>query len=124
MVGIAVAGKEALQPDDIRAVRGPDQRWTAGAKLDQCDAAQDQGPHDPFAQFGFGDHQRAYTFRRNDQRFHVGDRMHVDQYRTAGQLTDLSDEVASPFLDDRREMSERVAARDGNRTGNECKHAR
>ena len=55
MVRIAVAGEKALQPDQVRRIRRSNQHRAADASLDQGDAAQDQGPHDAFAEIGFRD---------------------------------------------------------------------
>ena len=65
----------------------------AGAGLQQADAAQDQRAHDPLAQFGFRNQQRAQPVRRNDQRLYRLLRDGVHQRRPAGQLRQFAHEL-------------------------------
>ena len=63
---------------------GPIEDRTAGTGLNQGDATQDQCPHDPLAQLGLFDHQGSQIFGRNEKRFHVIDRVDVDERWLAG----------------------------------------
>ena len=46
-------------------------RWATDTASDQVDAAKNERPHDALAEIGLSDHQRAQSFRRNQQRFNV-----------------------------------------------------
>ena len=124
MVRIAVAGEKALQADDAARIRRPDQHRTAGAALDQADAAQDQRAHDALAEIGLGDQQRAQALRRNQQRFDLALGMAVDQRDPAGELADLGEKLARSLVDDRRHMAEAVALGDRDVAGQHHEHAR
>ena len=76
---IAVAGHEALQTDHVGMGFGTDQDRAACARLDQHDAPENERPHDPVAQCGFGDHQGPQVFGRNEQRLHTVNGMNIDQ---------------------------------------------
>ena len=101
-----------------------DQDRTACTRLDQHDASENERPHDPVPQFGFGDHQGPQVFGRNEQRLHIVDGMNVDQRRPAGQLPHLGDEVAGSQFDDGGQTSQWIAPGYPDRTGNENEHAR
>ena len=58
-----LAREKTLQAHHVRVQRGPDQDWAAGAILDQRDPAQDERPHDPLAELGFGDDDAAQALR-------------------------------------------------------------
>ena len=107
---VRIAGQEALQANHVRTGFGPNQDWTAGTSLDQGDATQDQRPHDPFAEFGLFDHQGAQVFGRDQQRFHVVDRVDVDKRWLAGQLPHFGDELTGSLLHDRGTVPQRIAS--------------
>ena len=71
-----------------------------GAGFDQPDPPQDQRAHDPLAQIGLGDQQRAQPIRRDGHRLDIGQRLLVDQRRPARQLGELAHEVAPLMRDD------------------------
>ncbi len=97
---MTVAAEKALQPQHV-AILGPaDDDRSAGAGLEQADAAQDQRAHDPLAEIGFRDQQRAEPVRRNDQRLHRLLGGGVDQRRPAGHLRQFAHELAGPVRDD------------------------
>ena len=54
MVGIAVSGEEALEPDHVRRGGRPDQDNARGP-LNESHPAKDERAHDAFAEIGFGD---------------------------------------------------------------------
>ena len=109
---VGIAGQEALQAHHIRAEFGTDQDRTAGTRLDQGDAAQNQRPHDPFAEFGLFDHQGAQVLRRNQQRFHIVDCVNVDEGRLTRQLPHFGNELSGSLLHDRSAMTQGIASRD------------
>ena len=109
---VRIAGQEALQANHVRTGFGANQDRTAGTGLDQGDATQDQCPHDPFAEFGLFDHQGAQIFGRNQQRFHVIDRVDVDERRLAGQLPYFGDELTGSLLHDRSAVPQGIASGD------------
>ena len=104
--------EEALQADDIGAFRRPDQDRPAGAGFDQRDAAQNERTHDLFAELSLGDQHVAQSIRRDQERRDVGESLGIDERRSAGQLPDLGEKIARPFLQDGSEMSEGIALRD------------
>jgi len=53
--GMAVAPKKTLQSEYISSVAEAHNDRTAGLQLNQTHSAQNKGPHDAFAKFGFGD---------------------------------------------------------------------
>ena len=91
---------------------GPIRIGPAGASLDQGDATQDQCSHGPFAEFGLFDHQGAQIFGRNEKRFHVIDRVDVDERWLAGQLSHFGNEFTRSLLQDRGAVPQRIASGD------------
>ena len=65
------------------------------AGLDQADPPQDQRAHDPLAQLGLGDEQRAQPLRRDHHRLDIGQRIGVDQRRPPRKLRQLAHERAA-----------------------------
>jgi hypothetical protein len=78
-VGMAVAAQEILQPVQRGIAAVADQHRPAALAFEQADAAQDQRAHDPLAEVGLGDQQRAQPLGRDHQDFAVGGRGRVDQ---------------------------------------------
>ena len=66
VLGIAVPGQEALEPDHVRRGGRPDQDGARGP-LNESHAAKDERAHDAFAEIGFGDQQRAQCVRGDQQ---------------------------------------------------------
>ena len=64
---MTVAAEKTFQPQHVAIVGAADDDRAAGAGFEQADAAQDQRAHDPFAELGFRNQQRAEPVRRNDQ---------------------------------------------------------
>ncbi len=124
MVRITVAGKEALQPDQAGRLRRSDQHRAADAALDQADAAQDQGPHDAFAEIGLRDQQRAQPLRLDQQGLDIALGAAIDQRDPAGKLADFGQKLSRPLVDHRRHMAEPVALGDGDMAGQQHEHAR
>ena len=93
MVGIAVAGEKALQPDHVGRVRRPDQDHAATPPCNQSDPAKDQRAHDALAEIGFGDQQRAQPVGRDQQGLDVALGRAVHQRGAAGELADLGQEL-------------------------------
>ena len=122
-MGVAVAGEEALEPHHVGAQFLADQDGASGAQVDQGRAPDDQRAHDLVAQLGLGDEQRAQALRRYQKRLDVGDRLGVDQRRTAGQILELGEKVASLRLDDRCHMAQPVPTCDCDRTREDDEHA-
>ena len=58
-VGVTAAGQKPLEPHDIGTVRRTDQDGSRATRLDETDAAQDQGAHHDFTDLGRSDHQGA-----------------------------------------------------------------
>jgi hypothetical protein len=83
LMRVGIAGQEALQAHHVRTAFGTNQHRTAGASLDEGDAAQDQRLYDSFAQFGLYDHQGAQVLRRNRQRVHIVGSVNIDERRLA-----------------------------------------
>ena len=98
---MAVAPQEALQSQHVAAAGASDDDRSAGAALEQSDAAQDQRAHDALAELGLGDEQRAQLLGRNDQRLDRLRSMRVDQCRARRQRGKLAHEAAGRMRDDR-----------------------
>src|SRR5487761_1899685 len=124
MMRIAVAGEKSLQPNNAGRMRRPDQHRSAGAALDQIDAAQDQRAHDALAEISFGDQKRTQSLRRNQQRFDVAFGVAIDQRDAAGELTDLGEKLPRPLVDHGRDVAEAIALRDCDMARQNDKHAR
>jgi len=63
VVRIAVSGEEALQADNVRSGRRPDQDDAASACLEQGHSPKDQRAHNPLAEIGLGDQQGRQSLR-------------------------------------------------------------
>jgi hypothetical protein len=112
LMRVRIAGQEALEANHVRTGFGANQYLTAGTSLDRGDATQDQCAHDPFAEFGLFDHQGAQVFGRDEQRFHVVDRVDVDERWLSGQLPYFGDELTGSLLHDRGAVAEGIASGD------------
>ena len=94
LIRMPVAGEEALEPKRVAVIDVADDDGAAGAFFEDADPAQDQRTHDPLAELGFGDQQRAQPLRWNVE---CADRLAgvtVDQRRTARELRQFSDHGA------------------------------
>src|SRR6202022_2091627 len=120
---VRIAGQEALQANHIRAGFVPNKHRTTGTSLNQGNATQDQCPHDPFAEFWLFDHQGAQILGRNKERFHVVDRVDIDERWLAGQLAYFGDELTGPLLHDRGAVPQSIASDHSDRALNQHKHA-
>ncbi len=109
MVGNAVSGEKALEPDHIRPARRADEDRAREAGLKQSHPAKNERPHDALAELGFGDQQRTQTFGRNEQGLDVALRRAVRDRRAPGELTGLSRELTRALFDDRSHMAEAIA---------------
>ena len=101
MLGMAVPGQEALEPDHVRRGGRPDQDHARGP-LKESHPAKDERAHDAFAEIVFRDQQRAQSVRRDQQGLDLALGGGVDQRRAAGELADLGQEVTRALLDHRR----------------------
>ena len=99
-----------------------DQDGTPGAGLDQADAAQDERPHDPLAEFGLGDQHGPQPIGGDEERLDGADGTSVHEGGAPRQLTHLGKEPAEPQLDDREDMPETLPPGDSNRTGEDDEH--
>ena len=109
---VRIAGQEPLQANHVGSGFWANQDGTAGTSLDQGDATQDQCPHDPFAEFGLFDHRGAQIFGRDQQRFHVVNRVDVDERWLAGQLPYFGDELTGSLLRDRSVVPQGITSGD------------
>lgn len=85
-VRLAVAREEPLQADHARLREFADEDRPNQIDLDEAHAAQDQRPHDAFAEFRLGDHQRPQPIVRHDQGFDILLGPDVDHHRLARQF--------------------------------------
>jgi len=99
-MGIAVAGEEIVQPQHVGMAGRADDHRPGGAGLQQSDAAQDQRPHQPLAQFGFLHQHVAQRLAGQDQGVDILRCLGIDQGRAVGQLRQLAQELAWAMLDD------------------------
>lgn len=95
-VRIAVAIEEALEPQHVRIVGAADNDRATDAGLKHFGAAQDQGSHDPLAEFGLGDQQCAHLLRIKEQRLARPARHRVRERRPTGELRSLTENAAGP----------------------------
>ena len=89
-----VAGEEALEPKRVAVADVADDDGAAGAFFENADPAQDQRPHDPLAELGFGDQEGAQPLGWNVERADRLAGITVDQRRTARKLRQLPDHRA------------------------------
>ncbi|MNS73048.1 hypothetical protein D3C72_1064760 [compost metagenome] len=110
-VGVVVAAQQRLEFDHGGVAAVADQRRAASA-LDHRRAAQDQRLHDQFAEHRLRHHQGAQAGRAHDDGPYIlhGDAVH--QFRHAGELADLGQEVARAVLHDQRAVADAVTLDD------------
>ena len=97
-----IAAEKVCQPKHVAVIGAADDHRSTGPGLEQADAAQDQGAHDPLAELRLRDDQRPQPIRRNDQRFDRFARIGIDQRRSARQLRQFAEERAGPLGDNGR----------------------
>ncbi len=95
---IGVAEQKVLKPYNFGACSMADQHRAAGARLDQHGSPQDQRPHESFAKFRLGDHQRPDPIRRNEDCLDVVRCDRIDQRRLAGELPEFRKEMPGAKL--------------------------
>jgi hypothetical protein len=83
-----------LQAQQIGRLRLSDQHRTAGAGLEERDAAQNQCADDALAEVSFGDDQRAQLFGRYEQRLGLFFGIRIGQRVPAGELAHFPRKVA------------------------------
>ena len=96
--GSPVASEEGGQPGDLGRPEWPDDHRASEADLDHRHVAQEQRPHDAFAELGLGDEQRAKLVGRNDDRLHLLDRLDVDRARLLRERSEVGQELAREHL--------------------------
>jgi hypothetical protein len=99
--GMAIARKKALQPKHIAVLGTADDHRPARSRLEQTNAPQDQGSHDPLAEFRVRYQQRPEPVRRNDQGLHRFQGMGVHQSPPPRQLSQLAHKRARAVCDNR-----------------------
>jgi len=114
---MAVARQKTLEAENEGMIGATDDDRAAGASLDQTDPAQNQGPHDPLADFGFADKQRPQPLGRYDQSPARARRIGIHQGRPTGQLCQLSHEGAGLMGHDEIVMAQLIASGDVDFTG-------
>jgi hypothetical protein len=112
LVWMPIAGQKARQAQHVSAPGPTDYHRPAGARLDQSDAAQDQGVHDPLAELRFCNQQRPQPLRRNEQGLHSPLSVGVHQSGPARQLSEFAHEGARLVGRDRHAAFRFVAPRD------------
>ena len=100
LMRMAVAAEKAFQPKHVAVLGAADNHGSAGPRLEQADATQDQGAHDPLPQLCLRDQQCPQLVRRDDQGLHRSLRVGIDQRRSARQLRQFAHEGARPVSDD------------------------
>jgi hypothetical protein len=116
-VRLRVADEEIAKLQHVGRLRRPDQHGAGRAGLDQPDAAQDQRAHDPLAEVGLGDDQRAQLLGWNQQRLGVDVGVVVDERRASRELADLGGELPGALAHDRRDVPQPVALAGGHAAG-------
>ena len=102
LMWMTIAAEKVFQPKHIAALGPADDHRAAGAGLEQADAAQDQGAHDPLAELRLRDQQGAQPIRRNDQGLHRPARAGVHQGGVTRQLRQFTQKCAGAMGDDDR----------------------
>jgi len=62
-----IATKKVFKPEYVAVVGSADNHWSAGPSLNEADPAQDQGAHDPLAEFRIRDQQSPQLVRWYDE---------------------------------------------------------
>ena len=124
MMRLPVAVQKTLQPHHPGGLRLADQHRAAGAGFNQRHAAQNQRAHQPLAQIGFGNDQRAQLAGGHQQRFNVFFGMPVHQRHAARQLPHFGQKFAWPLPHDGHDVAHAVALGDGHHALQHHKHAR
>src|SRR6516225_5833192 len=112
LMRVPVAGKKALEAQNIGMIRAADDHRPAGTPIEKADTAQDQGAHDAFAQLGLFDQQIAQPARRNDECLGGLLGIGIDQGRAARKLCELAHERARTVRYDELGMSRHSAVSD------------
>src|SRR6266446_1517495 len=99
LMRMAVATKKALQTKDVAVFSRADDHRPARARLQQTYAAQNEGAHDPLAEFRLGDKQCPQSIRRDDQSLDRFACACIHQRRPAGELRQLAQELACAMGD-------------------------
>jgi hypothetical protein len=107
-----IADKESFEPQHVAIVDAADDHGPTGTRLDQPDPAQDQGAHDPLAQFGLFHQKIAQPARRNDECLDGLPGVGIHQTRPIRQLGKLAHERAWTVGHDRLGMSQHSTLRD------------
>jgi hypothetical protein len=95
-----VAFEEVRQPCHVWGLKCPDDHRASEAELDQRYSTQDESAQDALAELGLGDEQCPQGLRQNNDGLHVTDGSGVEgaQIRSAGELTDLSNDFSRDHL--------------------------
>ena len=83
LMRMTIAAKKALQSKYVATLGAADDHRSTGSSLDEADATQDEGSHDPLSELGFRDQQGPQLVRRDDEGFDRCLRVSVDQCRSA-----------------------------------------
>ena len=102
------AAEKVFKPKHIAIVGAADDNWSAGPGLKQADTTQDQGAHDPLAEFRLRNQQGPQPVRRDDQRLDGFAGIGVHQCRPARQLGQLAEERTGTLSDNRRLLAGNV----------------
>src|SRR5215469_2091484 len=94
LMRVAIAAEKALQTKDVAVFRTADDHQSARPRLQETNATQNEGSHDPFAKFRLGDQQCPQSIRRYDQGVNEFARARIRQCRPAGELRQLAQEPA------------------------------
>ncbi len=114
---MTVAAQKALKPQHVAILSVAKDDRSACAGFQDRDAAQNQRAHDAFAKFGFADHQRAQSLRRNDERVYGLLRNSIGQRRAAGQLREFPHEITGTVDDNGRRAFDIATVGDCNLAG-------
>ena len=100
LMRMAVAPKKILEPKHITVLGVADDHRTTGSGLEQSNATQDQGAHDPLPELCLRDQQSPQPVGRDDERLHRFLRRGIDQRWPTCQLRQFTHERARTVGDD------------------------
>ena len=97
LMRMRVAAQEVSEPKHVAVIGAADDHRSTGSALKQADPSEDQGAHDPLAEFGLGDKQGTQPVRRDDECAGRFAGIRVDETGPPRQLRQLAEERSGPL---------------------------
>ena len=123
LMRVTIALEKALQPKHVAVLGASDDHRSTGSALEETDATQDEGAHDPLSELGLRDQQGPQLLRGDNEGFDRRLRVSIDQGRSARQLRQFAHECARAVGDDRLAPAQLVVLRDVHRSSQDDRQA-